>query len=70
LVASAALGGAAWLVEKLVAPSGRVADLLVLVAIGVVGLGLYVVLLRMLPKRGERLEHAFEPIDPDLAVEP
>jgi putative peptidoglycan lipid II flippase len=70
LVASAALGGAAWLVEKLVAPSGRVADLLVLVAIGVVGLGLYVVLLRMLPKRGARLEQAFEPIDPDLAVEP
>jgi hypothetical protein len=27
-------------------------------------------LLRMLPTRGARLEQAFEPIDPDLAVEP
>jgi putative peptidoglycan lipid II flippase len=70
LVASAALGGAAWLVEELLAPTGRIADLLVLAAIGVVGLGLYVLLLRMLPKRGDRLEQAFEPTDPDLAVEP
>ncbi len=70
LGASVALGGAAWLVERLVGPSGRIADILVLVAIGLVGLGLYVLLLRMLPKRGDRLERAFEPIDPDLAVEP
>ena len=70
LAASAALGGAAWLVERLVGSSGRVADVLVLAAIGVIGLGLYLLLLRMLPKRGDRREHAFEPIDPDLAVEP
>ncbi len=68
--ASAALGGLAWLVEELVGPSGKLADILVLAAIGVIGLGMYVLLLRMLPKRGDRLEHAFEPIDPDLAVEP
>jgi putative peptidoglycan lipid II flippase len=70
LAASVVLGGAAWLVEHVVAPSGKVADVLVLVAIGVIGLGLYVLLLRMLPKRGDRLEQAFEPSDPDLAVEP
>jgi putative peptidoglycan lipid II flippase len=67
---SAALGGAAWLVEHLVGSSGKLVDLLVLAAIGVIGLGLYVLLLRMLPKRADQLEHAFEPIDPDLAVEP
>jgi len=70
LAASAALGGLAWLVEHLVGPSGRLADVLVLVAIGLIGLGLYLLLLRMLPQRGARLEAAFEPIDPDLAVEP
>jgi putative peptidoglycan lipid II flippase len=69
LAASVALGGLAWLVEHLVHPSGRVADILLLAAIGAIGLGLYVLLLRMLPKRGPRLEQAFEPIDPDLAVE-
>ena len=70
LAASCALGGAAWLVERLVEPSGRLADILVLAAIGVVGLGLYLLLLRMLPKHGDRLAQAFEPVDPDLAVEP
>jgi putative peptidoglycan lipid II flippase len=70
LAASVALGGLAWLVEDLVDPSGRLADVLVLAAIGAIGLGLYLLLLRMLPKRGARLEQAFEPIDPDLAVEP
>ena len=70
LAASAALGGLAWFVEHLVGPSGRLADVLVLVAIGLIGLGLYLLLLRMLPQRGARLEAAFEPIDPDLAVEP
>ncbi len=70
LTASVALGGAAWLVEHFVGPSGKVADIILLLAIGVIGLGLYVLLLRMLPKRGDRLEQAFEPIDPDLAVEP
>ena len=58
------------LVERVIDPSGRVADILVLAAIGVIGLGLYLLLLRMLPKRGARLEQAFEPTDPDLAVEP
>src|SRR6478752_3191757 len=53
LGASAALGGLAWLVEDLVAPSGELADVLVLAAIGVIGLGLYLLLLRMLPKRGD-----------------
>jgi hypothetical protein len=40
------------------------------VVIGLVGLGAYALLLRILPQRGERLEAAFEPMDPDLAVEP
>jgi putative peptidoglycan lipid II flippase len=70
LAASVALGGLAWLVEDLIGPSGRLADVLVLAAIGVVGLGLYLLLLRMLPQRGRSLERAFEPVDPDLAVEP
>jgi putative peptidoglycan lipid II flippase len=70
LAISVVLGGAAWLVEDAIGPSGRVADVLLLAAIGVVGLGLYFFLLRMLPKRGGRLERAFEPVDPDLAVEP
>ena len=70
LAASAALGGLAWLVEHLVGPSGRLADVLVLIAVGLIGLGLYLLLLRMLPRRGARLEAAFEPSDPDLAVEP
>jgi len=70
LAASAALGGLAWLVEDLVDPSGRLADVLLLAAIGAIGLGLYLVLLRMLPKSGPRRGQAFEPMDPDLAVEP
>jgi putative peptidoglycan lipid II flippase len=70
LGASTVLGGLAWVVEHVVGSAGKLADLLVLVAIGVIGLGLYLLLLRMLPKRGRRLEQAFEPIDPDLAVEP
>ena len=53
-----------------IAPSGRLADLLVLAAIGAVGLGLYFLLLRMLPERGSHFQRAFEPVDPDLAVEP
>jgi putative peptidoglycan lipid II flippase len=70
LAASVALGGLAWLVEDLIGPSGRLADVLLLAAIGVIGLGLYLLLLRMLPQRGRSLERAFEPVDPDLAVEP
>src|SRR5262249_48522289 len=70
LAVSAALGGVAWLVEDAVGPRGRIADLLLLAIIGLIGVGLYVLLLRMLPKRGARFERAFEPVDPDLAVEP
>jgi putative peptidoglycan lipid II flippase len=70
LAVSAALGGAAWLAERAVAPTARVANVLVLVAIGLIGAGMYALMLRILPKRGPRLEAAFEPVDPDLAVEP
>jgi putative peptidoglycan lipid II flippase len=70
LAASVVLGGLAWLVEELVAPRERVADILVLAAIALVGGGAYALLLHILPKRGARLEAAFEPVDPDLAVEP
>jgi hypothetical protein len=70
LAVSVVLGGAAWLVEDLVGPSGRFADVVLLAAIGVVGLGLYFLLWRMLPQRDARFERAFEPVDPDLAVEP
>jgi putative peptidoglycan lipid II flippase len=70
LAASAALGGLAWLVEHLIGPTGRLADVLVLAGIGVIGLALYLLLLRMLPQRGRRFTQAFEPVDPDLAVEP
>jgi putative peptidoglycan lipid II flippase len=69
LAVSVGLGGLAWLIEEVVGPSGRLADVLVLAAIGVLGLGLYLVLMRMLPTRDGRLEQAFEPVDPDLAVE-
>ncbi len=70
LAVSVVLGGLAWIAEDLVAPTERVANLLVLLAIGVIGIGLYALLLRILPKQGVRLEAAFEPVDPDLAVEP
>jgi hypothetical protein len=60
----------AWLVEDLVGPTERVTEVLVLAAIGVLGAGMYALMLRILPKRGPRLEAAFEPVDPDLAVEP
>ena len=70
LAVSAVLGGLAWLAEDLIAPTERVATVLVLVAIGLIGAGMYALMLRILPKRGPRLEAAFEPIDPDLAVEP
>jgi putative peptidoglycan lipid II flippase len=70
LAVSGALGALAWLVEDLVGPTERVTEVLVLVAIGVLGAGMYALMLRILPKRGPRLEAAFEPLDPDLAVEP
>jgi putative peptidoglycan lipid II flippase len=68
--ASAALGALAWWAEDLIDPTERVANILVLAAIGLVGAGTYAVMLRLLPKRGPRLEAAFEPADPDLAVDP
>jgi putative peptidoglycan lipid II flippase len=67
---SVALGGLAWWVEDLIAPGGRVTTLAVLGAIGLIGAGVYLAMLRMLPTRGESIEKAFEPVDPDLAVEP
>lgn len=70
LAVSAVLGGVAWLIEDAVAPTARLADVLVLAAIAVIGAGMYALLLRILPKRGPRLVAAFEPVDPDLAVEP
>jgi putative peptidoglycan lipid II flippase len=69
-VVSVALGGLAWGAERLIAPDGQLANLLALAAIGVVGVGAYALLLRMLPKPGARFTRAFEPVDPDLAVEP
>jgi len=45
-------------------------ELLVVIAIiGVLGVGFYVAMLRMLPKRPALREQALEPTDPDLAVE-
>jgi putative peptidoglycan lipid II flippase len=71
LAVSAALGGIAWWVEKILSPTERVANILVLVAIGLIGGALYALMLRLLPKRGPGIdESAFEPVDPDLAVEP
>ncbi|HXY94023.1 MAG TPA: lipid II flippase MurJ [Acidimicrobiia bacterium] len=69
LVVSTVLGGAAWAVERAVAPHARLETAGVLLVIGVLGLGLYVAMLRMLPKRSERRAAALEPTDPDLAVE-
>ncbi len=70
LAVSVALGGVAWMVEHLIAPTERIANVLVLLAIAAIGAALYALMLRILPKRGPRLEAAFEPADPDLAVEP
>ena len=70
LAVSVALGGLAWWVEHLISPTERVANVAVLAAIGLIGAGMYALMLRILPKRGPRLEAAFEPVDPDLAVEP
>ena len=50
-------------------PGERVATAAVLAVIGVLGVGLYVAMLRMLPKRPALREAALEPTDPDLAVE-
>jgi len=66
---SALLALLAWWIEDLVHPTDRLTTLAVLAAIGVVGAGAYFALLRLLPERGRRFEAAFEPGDPDLAVE-
>jgi putative peptidoglycan lipid II flippase len=70
LAVSVVLGGLAWWVEDLIEPTERIASIVVLVAIGVIGAGMYALMVRLLPKRGARLEAAFEPADPDLAVDP
>jgi putative peptidoglycan lipid II flippase len=69
LLLSAALGGAAWAVERAIEPRERLATAGVLALIGVLGVVFYVAMLRMLPKRPELREQALEPTDPDLAVE-
>jgi hypothetical protein len=69
LLLSAALGGAAWAVERAIEPRERLATAGVLVLIGVLGVVFYVAMLRMLPKRPSLREQALEPTDPDLAVE-
>jgi putative peptidoglycan lipid II flippase len=67
---SVVLGGLAWWAENLITPTARVANLAVLLAIGLIGAGMYAFMVRLLPKRGPQLEAAFEPADPDLAVDP
>jgi putative peptidoglycan lipid II flippase len=69
LLVSAVLGAAAWGVERAIAPRERLATVAVLAVIGLLGVGLYVAMWRMLPKRPALRERALEPSDPDLAVE-
>jgi putative peptidoglycan lipid II flippase len=69
LPVSAALALLAWWIERLVAPRERLETLGVLAVIGLVGIGAYLAMLRMLPTRGRRFEAAFEPTDPDLAAQ-
>ncbi len=69
LLVSAVLGAGAWGVERAIQPRERLATAAVLVMIVVLGLALYVAMLRMLPRRGARREAALEPTDPDVAVE-
>jgi len=69
LLLSAALGTAAWGVERAIAPHERLETLGVLVVIGAIGLVAYVAMWRILPKRESEREAALEPTDPDLAVE-
>ncbi len=69
LVLSVVLGAAAWAVERAIEPSERVATIGVLLVLCGLGLGFYVLMLRVLPRRVERREAALEPTDPDLAVE-
>jgi putative peptidoglycan lipid II flippase len=66
---SVVLGLAAWAVVRALDPRERVATIGVLLVLCAVGLGLYVLMLRMLPRREQRREAALEPSDPDLAVE-
>ncbi len=69
LLISAVLGAAAWGAERALAPRERLATAAVLAAIGLLGVGLYIAMLRVLPKGPARREAALEPTDPDLAVE-
>ena len=63
------LGVGAWVVERVLSPDGRVATLATLALIGVIGAGIYLAMLRLLPKRASSREAALEPSDPDLATE-
>ena len=69
LLISAVLGAAAWGAMRAIDPDERLATAAVLAVIGLFGVGLYVAMLRMLPKGPARREAALEPTDPDLAVE-
>jgi len=69
LLISAVLGTAAWAAMRAIDPDERLATAAVLAVIGLLGIGLYVAMLRMLPKRPALREAALEPTDPDLAVE-
>jgi putative peptidoglycan lipid II flippase len=69
LAVSAVLGVTAWAVERAIEPSERLATIGVLLVLGAVGLGFYVFMLRVLPRRADRREAVLEPTDPDLAVE-
>jgi putative peptidoglycan lipid II flippase len=79
LALSAVLGCAGWAVERVIDPSGRIATVAVLTAIVGAGAALYLTAVRFMPsttwRRDQVLERveqdlAFEPVDPDLAVEP
>jgi putative peptidoglycan lipid II flippase len=70
LTLSVLLGAAAWGAQRLIHPDGRLALVVVVSAIAVIGGGLYALMLHLLPEPASRREAAFEPADPDLAVEP
>jgi putative peptidoglycan lipid II flippase len=66
---SAALGSAAWAVERSIAPHARLESAAVVASLVLIGLGFYFLMLHMLPKRAALREAALEPSDPDMAIE-
>jgi putative peptidoglycan lipid II flippase len=66
---SAVLGVAAWAVEHAIGPGKRLETIGVLLVLCALGLGFYVLMLRVLPRRADRRAAALEPTDPDVAVE-